>query len=88
MQVESSPLEPLRASLPPVFPRVKVRELTGGAIAAQTCANADSEGKGPAGSFILGRRVCYKRDEFVEWLEQRLGSRIMGKVGSATKGRA
>jgi len=82
MQTESSPLATLRASLPPIIPRTRVGELTGGAIAPQTLANLDSQGRGPAGAFLLGRKLCYEREAFMTWLEARIGGRIKGKVGS------
>lgn len=83
MQNLSSPLETLRDSLPPIIPRTRVGELTGGAIAAQTLANLDSQGKGPAGAFLLGRKLCYERESFLAWLEARIGCRVKGKIGEA-----
>lgn len=81
MNSSSSPLASLRSSLPPIVPRTRVGELTGGAIAPQTLANLDSQGRGPAGAFLLGRKLCYRREEFVAWLEARVGGRVRGRVG-------
>lgn len=83
MQSSTSPLSGLRTSLPPIIPRIRVGELTGGAIAPQTLANLDSQGRGPAGAFLLGRKLCYPREEFLSWLEARIGGRVKGKVGEA-----
>lgn len=82
MENLSSPLSSLRSSLPPIIPRTRVGELTGGAIAPQTLANLDSQGRGPAGAFLLGRKLCYEREAFLDWLEGRVGRRMAGKVGA------
>ena len=83
MQSSSSPLAGLHSALPPIIPRTRVGQLTGGAIAPQTLANLDSQGRGPAGAFLLGRKLCYRREEFIAWLEARIGGRVKGKIGEA-----
>ena len=53
-------------------PRSKVPRFTGGLFAVGTLANKDAEGKGPGGSFRIGRQVCYPVDSLCNWLIERL----------------
>lgn len=61
----------LRATLPLVFKRSQVEDLTGGMVKAKTLANLDSLGKGPE-RFRLGKLVAYEREAFLAWLERRM----------------
>jgi hypothetical protein len=62
----------LRDRWPSTFiSRDRVSEFTGGAINPRTLANLDSLGKGPAGRFRLGKKVCYPMESFITWLESR-----------------
>ena len=62
--------EELRKSLPPLIPRSKVAELLGGLYSAKYLANLNSMGEGPP--FIkIGRKVVYRRDDLVDWLEEK-----------------
>lgn len=61
----------LRATLPLVFKRSQVGELTGGMINPKTLANLDSQSKGPD-RFRLGKLVAYEREAFLAWLENRM----------------
>ncbi len=62
----------LKETLPIVFPRKDVGRLTGGIVHPRTCANLDSQGKGPEGRFRVGKIVCYDRDSFICWLLTRV----------------
>lgn len=58
--------------LPPLVPRDKVYELTGGLISRKTLANLDSLGQGPKKRLCFGKKVCYPKEIFVEWLLERI----------------
>jgi hypothetical protein len=65
-------IERLRETLPAVFLRSKVSELTGGIISSGYLANLDSLGKGPPKeSFGPQERALYERESFVDWLKAR-----------------
>ena len=53
-----------------IVARAEIKKFTGGGISSKTLANADSKGIGPAGRFIVGRRVCYPVPAFINWLRQ------------------
>lgn len=61
-----------REEWPAFFARSETGRLTGGAIAPGTCANRDSAGTGPPGRFMVGKKVCYERDQFLDWLAAQL----------------
>jgi len=69
--MENALVAQLRATLPLVFKRSQVGELTGGMVNTKTLANLDSQGKGPA-RFRLGKLVAYEREAFLTWLENRM----------------
>lgn len=54
-----------------IVARAKVEEFTGGVVTAKYLANLDSQGKGPEGRIRIGRKVAYRVDKFIEWLETR-----------------
>lgn len=56
----------LEESLPSLFPREKVAELTGGIISYRTMANIDFRKVGPP-TIKVGRKVCYPKADFIEW---------------------
>lgn len=58
----------LEETLPPCFPRKRVRELTFGIINPRTLANRDSKKIGPAGRFFVKREVWYQKEDFLEYL--------------------
>lgn len=64
--------EELRNSLPIIFARSEVGRLTGGIIQPGTMANLDCLGKGPAGRFLIGGKICYERELFIDWLLSRV----------------
>ena len=63
----------LLETMPPVFVRQQVRELTGGMIDGRTLANLDSKGEGPEGKVKMGKtKAGYLREPFVDWFLNRL----------------
>lgn len=63
----------LLETMPPVFVRQKVRDLTGGMIDGRTMANLDSLGLGPDGKVKMGKgKAGYIREPFVDWFLNRL----------------
>lgn len=65
-------LENLRERLPEFFTRKLVAEYFGEFISAKYLANLDSQQKGPKAYRFGGRKVVYGRDDFLEWLDERL----------------
>jgi predicted DNA-binding transcriptional regulator AlpA len=63
-------LSEIRLELPPIIARDQVYKLLGGVISGKTLANLDSDGKGPK-RIRIGRKVAYKTDDLLEWLEAR-----------------
>ena len=63
-------LSALREILPPyvqrTFPRFK--ELTG--FSPRTCANMDSQKRGPKKRILMGNCVAYEREALIEWLQE------------------
>ena len=80
----SSVLDILEETLPELFPRSKVSELTGGVIASGTCANADSRGDGVEGRVMVGNKICYTKRCFIEFMKTRVKIAKRGKVGNDT----
>lgn len=63
----------LLATLPAVFVRQQVKELTGGMIDGRTLANLDSRQEGPEGRVKMGKiKAGYLREPFVDWFLNRL----------------
>lgn len=62
------PWQSIFNALPPMPSRKQLAEVSGGLVAAGTIANRDSEGRGPEGRRIIGKRTCYPRTEAVSWL--------------------
>jgi predicted DNA-binding transcriptional regulator AlpA len=69
--MNADPFVALESELPSFITRTQVAEKLGGWIAVGTLANLDSEGRGPAGRVIMGRKVAYPRAELIAWLRQR-----------------
>ena len=65
----------LERSLPPIFTRETASKMIGGIFSPRTLSNFDSAGTGPRNKFNLGKKVGYRREEFIEWLEMMAGSR-------------
>ena len=56
-----------------VVARTQIRSFTGGLYSEKYLANLDSQKKGPAGRFTVGRKVVYPVKELIEWLEGQAG---------------
>jgi len=54
-----------------VVARTQIGAFTGGAVSERYIANLDSAGRGPAGRFRVGRKVCYRVADVCKWLEDR-----------------
>lgn len=63
-------IDELRLSLPLFVTRADVRERIRSCIAPGTLANEDSRGTGPKCKMFNGRRVCYLREPFLDWLKE------------------
>jgi len=64
-------IEKFRKELPPAFSRSAVTKLFPGIIAQQTLANLACQNAGPP-CFNVGRKCCYDRDSFIDWLQVRI----------------
>ena len=62
-----------------IISRTEIKKFTGGGISPKTLANADSEGEGPRGRFVLGRKICYPTKEVVKWLRSKKKSMYITK---------
>lgn len=76
-KLDSTHLESVFTSIndtaPPILTRVEIQRLTGGAVSAKHLANLDSSGEGCIPErFTVGRRVCYPKEAFIEWLRSRI----------------
>jgi len=61
----------LKEELPVAFGRTAVDQLLPGIISSKTLANLDSQGLGPKNRYTQGRKVFYRREEFIEFLMER-----------------
>ena len=61
----------LSKELPPLSSRTEVPKLIPGVIAYRSLCNLSSEGSGPP-SIMVGKNVCYAREDFVSWLAKRM----------------
>ncbi|HDN79230.1 MAG TPA: DNA-binding protein [Chloroflexi bacterium] len=58
-----------KENLPEYFSRAEAERLFPGVVTASTLARLASQGRGPR--FLkMGRRVFYRREDFVKWLEE------------------
>jgi len=64
-------IEKLKEELPLVFARKEIDRLLPGLISSKSLANLSSQGKGPP-SYHHGRTVIYDRDDFLQWLGERV----------------
>ena len=51
--------------------RTEISHFSGGILSEKYLANLDSQGAGPPGRIRCGRKVAYRVDKLVEWLEHR-----------------
>jgi len=64
-------IKKLKAELPPLFGREAVPKLIPGVFSHQTLSNLFSQKKGPP-TIKIGRKACYERDSFLQWLQTHL----------------
>jgi hypothetical protein len=55
----------------PFVARNEVERFSGGILTSKYMANLDSAGKGPQGRIRVGRKVAYRVDILIEWLQSR-----------------
>jgi len=60
----------LLESLPPIIAHAEIERYLGGLISRRYLANLNSRGEGPK-RFRFGRKVAYKREDLVAWVEKR-----------------
>ena len=65
----------LRPNLPQFLLRKDIKTFFGHIISPRYLANLDGMNKGPAKCYI-GRKVVYKRDDFIAWLEARISNKF------------
>ena len=58
----------------PIVSRGEVGTFSGGLLHPRTLANIDAKGLGPKGRIRVGRRVGYRVDALIEWMEARAES--------------
>jgi len=63
----------LLEKLPPYVTRQDIGKIIGNIISPRYLANLDSAGKGPRRE-RLGRKVVYKSEDVVSWLESQISS--------------
>lgn len=85
MTVANRAVDGLRETLPAVFLRKKVGELTGGLVNPGTLSNIMSRGEGPK-AFYLGKKCALERDTFLEWLAPRLSDSNAEALGLENEG--
>ena len=65
-------LSEMRNKWPSIFcARQQISTFTGGAMSEKYLANLDCQGKGPKGRSKIGRKVVYRVNDLIEWLESR-----------------
>ncbi len=61
---------------PHMLSRKQVHELSGGHVAVSSLACYDCRGVGIGGKRLVGKRVCYPKDEVFKWLMAYMGEPI------------
>ncbi|WP_316897235.1 hypothetical protein [Pseudodesulfovibrio indicus] len=70
MKSRLSVFDGIRDLYPPVISRDHVEKYFGGIISSKRLANLDSQGLGPP-RFRVGRKIAYRTDALLAWLEAR-----------------
>lgn len=60
----------LRNQLPPIFTRETASKMIGGIFSPKTLSNRDAAGKGPSNKVYIGKKVAYRKEAFIQWLER------------------
>ena len=63
----------LQRSLPPIFTRATICKLLGGIFTPRTLSNLDALGKGPGQKVHIGKKVAYRKEDFIYWLKRQMG---------------
>ncbi|GAB6907625.1 conserved hypothetical protein [Desulfosarcina cetonica] len=66
-----------------VVTRTKIGEFSGGMITPGYMANLDAAGEGPADSFMMGGKKCYRVKSLISWLEARIETAAPPKTPAA-----
>jgi len=66
------------AELPPLVPRTEVEKLTGGLVRSRYLEKLDAEGRGPKNRLRLGRKIVYRRPDFIAWLSEQIDTERLG----------
>lgn len=67
--------------LPPIVARKDVGKQLGGVITMKTLANADASGRGPLGTYVVGRSIVYRSEALVDWIIAHMGvDRLKGNL--------
>ena len=82
-KTEATDFSSLLENLPPIIAHAEIEHYLGGLISRHYLANLNSQGVGPK-RFRFGRKVGYKREDLVEWLEKR--SHIIRERTASKKG--
>jgi hypothetical protein len=61
--------ENLERNMPDVFSRQEASRLIGNIISSNTLRNLDSKDKGSRVKTIIGKKVCYEKRSFIDWLK-------------------
>jgi hypothetical protein len=65
-------IKKLRVILPPVFTRQYAAQITGNIFTSATLRNLNSQNRGPTTKIKIGKKVCYDRDNFLDWFSNYL----------------
>ena len=66
-------LEELRRVHPPIFSRETASQMVGGIFSSRALSNFDAAGTGPINKCHIGKKVAYRREEFVGRIENMMG---------------
>jgi hypothetical protein len=64
-------IQALEKCLPEVFAEKAIAQLIPGLYSTRYLANLRSRGEGPK-HFKIGRRVMYRKEDFITWIKNRL----------------
>lgn len=71
-QEKTQLIKKLENTLPAVFSRQEAAKQLGNLISAKTFSNLDAKGLGPSQKLHIGGKVAYEKDNFLEWLKDRI----------------
>lgn len=79
-QAERHFIDVIAAKLPPIIARDALDRVLGGAISPYTVKRYDLEGRGPAGTYRVGRRVTYLTQSLLTWMVLEYGVKHLGNL--------